>query len=88
MDREAWWVTVFEITKSWTRLSNFTVSLVSPDEDPTSSCLLDKVGLEHSKGWLGRGTLRLSSSNMSSLFRLQTFLFSMSDELDLVQFHQ
>ena len=50
--------------------------------------LLIRQGLEHSKGSLGRGILRLSSSNMSSLFRLQTFLFSMSDELDLVQFHQ
>ena len=23
MDREAWWATVFGVTKSWTRLSNY-----------------------------------------------------------------
>ena len=30
MDRGAWWATVHGVTKSWTRLNDFTLQLLSP----------------------------------------------------------
>ena len=47
MDREAWWATVHGITKSWTRLSNFTFFSFFQDEEKTETISIFKTAIVH-----------------------------------------